>query len=94
MLIDDELAGRRGWHEFELTPAFGRHLLVTEGAAEAGADMAFPFEPRVALYRDVLLPIAGLPPPRTQPESPASSNWSGRSSPPRSTLFAATSITR
>ena len=62
MLIDDELAVRRGWHEFELTPAFGRHLLVTEGAAEAGAEMAFPFERRVALYRDVLLPIAGLPP--------------------------------
>ena len=62
MWIDDELVGRRGWHEFELTPAFGRHLLVTEGAAEAGAEMAFSFESRVALYRDVLLPIAGLPP--------------------------------
>jgi hypothetical protein len=62
MLIDDELARRRGWHEFELTPAFGRHLLVTEGAAEAGAEMAFPFDARVAVYRDVLLPIAGLPP--------------------------------
>ena len=61
MLIDDELVGRRGWREFELTPAFGRHLLVTEGAAEAGAEMAFPFESRVAIYRDVLLPIAGLP---------------------------------
>lgn len=62
MLIDDELAGRRGWPEFALTPAFGRHLLVTEGAAEAGAEMAFPLEPRIALYRDVLLPIAGLLP--------------------------------
>jgi hypothetical protein len=62
MLIDDELVSRRGWREFELTPAFGRHLLVTEGAAEAGAEMAFPFDSRVALYRDVLLPIAGLPP--------------------------------
>ncbi len=62
MLIDDELAGRRGWREFELVPAFGRHLLVTEGAAEAGAEMAFPFEARVAIYRDVLFPIAGLRP--------------------------------
>ena len=62
MLIDDELAKRRGWREFELTPAFGRHLLVTEGAAEAGAEMAFPFKARVAVYRDTLLPIAGLPP--------------------------------
>jgi hypothetical protein len=62
MLIDDELVSRRGWREFALTPAFGRHLLVTEGAAEAGAEMAFALEPRIALYRDVLLPIAGLPP--------------------------------
>ena len=62
VLIDDELAKRRGWREFELTPAFGRHLLVTEGAAEAGAEMVFPYDSRVAVYRDVLLPIAGLPP--------------------------------
>jgi len=62
MLIDDELAKRRGWREFGLTPAFGRHLLVTEGAAEAGAEMALPLQSRIAVYRDVLLPIAGLPP--------------------------------
>ena len=62
MWIDDELVRRRGWREFELTPAFGRHLLVTEGAAEAGAGMVLPFDSRVAAYRDVLLPIAGLAP--------------------------------
>jgi hypothetical protein len=62
MLIDDELVSRRGWREFELVPAFGRHLLVTEGAAEAGAEMALPIHSRIAVYRDVLLPIAGLPP--------------------------------
>jgi hypothetical protein len=62
MLIDDELVSRRGWREFELVPAFGRHLLVTEGAAEAGAEMAVPIQSRIAVYRDVLLPIAGLPP--------------------------------
>ena len=60
MLIDDELVRRRGWREFELAPAFGRHLLIAEGAAEAAADLAFPFDARVAIYRDVLLPIAGL----------------------------------
>jgi hypothetical protein len=62
MLIDDELVRRRGWKEFGLAPGFGPHLLVTEGAAEAGADVAFPPAPRTALYRDVLLPAAGLPP--------------------------------
>ena len=94
MLIDDELAGRRGWREFELTPAFGRHLLVTEGAAEAGAEMAFPLESRVALYRDVLLPIAGLPPQDAGRIATHRTHWCGRSSPPRSTSFAATWITR
>lgn len=62
VLIDDELVTRRGWIEFQLAPSFGQHLLVTEGAAEAGVDLAFPPARRVALYRSVLLPAAGLPP--------------------------------
>jgi hypothetical protein len=61
MLIDEELVQRRGWQEFNLAPMFGRHLFVNEGAAEVGADLAFPDEARRALYRDVLFPLAGLP---------------------------------
>ena len=61
MLIENELVRRRGWQEFALTPGFGLHLLVTEGAAEVGADLAFPPAERTALYREVLLPAAGLP---------------------------------
>ncbi len=61
MAIDDELVKRRGWQEFNLVPMFGRHLLVNEGAAEVAADLAFPLAARVALYRDVLFPLAGLP---------------------------------
>ncbi len=61
MLIDDELVQRRGWQEFALAPMFGRHLFVNEGAAETGADLAFPDEARAALYREVLFPLAGLP---------------------------------
>jgi hypothetical protein len=59
--IDDELVGKRQWQEFQLTPAFGRHLLMTEGAAEAGVDLLFPEAARVRVYHDVLLPAAGLP---------------------------------
>jgi hypothetical protein len=62
VLIDDELVKKRGWKEFQLTPSFGRFLFVTEGAAEVGADLAFPRAQRIALYRKVLLPAAGLPP--------------------------------
>ena len=61
MLIDDELVQRRGWQEFNLAPMFGRHLFVNEGAAEVGADLAFPDEARAALYREVLFTLAGLP---------------------------------
>jgi hypothetical protein len=52
-----------GWRpEFALSPGFGPHLLFTEGAAEVGADRAFTLEDRERLYRDELLPAAGLPP--------------------------------
>jgi hypothetical protein len=60
--IDDELVRKRRWREFQLAPAFGRHLLVIEGAAEAGVDVLFPDDSRAAIYRDTLLPAAGLPP--------------------------------
>ncbi len=60
--MDDELVRKRQWQEFELAPAFGRHLLFIEGAAEAGVDVLFPDERRLAVYRDTLLPAAGLPP--------------------------------
>jgi hypothetical protein len=57
----DELVGTRGWPEYALVPGFGPDLLLAEGAAEAGADLAMPFERRVAVYRDHLAPAAGLP---------------------------------
>jgi len=50
-----------GWPELELTPGFGPHLLYAEGAAEAGADLAFSTQERARIYREELLPAAGLP---------------------------------
>ncbi|MCC7181796.1 MAG: hypothetical protein IT177_25685 [Acidobacteria bacterium] len=57
----DTLVGERGWEEFSLVPGFGPHLLVSEGAAEAGADLAMPLGHRIAVYRDRLAPAAGFP---------------------------------
>jgi hypothetical protein len=37
VLADRDLVAGRGWQERALLPAFGRHLLYSEGAAEAGA---------------------------------------------------------
>ncbi|MEO8679831.1 MAG: hypothetical protein ABI665_12335 [Vicinamibacterales bacterium] len=62
VLIDDELVQKRGWQEFALAPAFGQFLFITEGAAEVGADVAFPTAKRAELYRTVLLPAAGQSP--------------------------------
>jgi hypothetical protein len=56
----DELVAARGWQEHALVPGFGPDLVMAEGAAEAGADLAMPYERRVAVYRDHLAPAAGL----------------------------------
>lgn len=57
LLIDD-----LPWAELKLLPGFGPHLLYIEGAAEAGAVLAFSIGDRVTLMRDQLLPLAGLSP--------------------------------
>jgi hypothetical protein len=46
--------------ELLLTPAFGPHLLLAEGAAEVGADVVLSEDLRTSWYRDVLFPAAGL----------------------------------
>lgn len=56
----DELAVKRGWLELQLTPGFGPHLLMTEGAAEVAADLTLTRQERETLLRDQLLPLAGL----------------------------------
>lgn len=60
VLLDDRAAAT-GHAELRLQPAFGPHVLIAEGAAEVGADLALPPAERLRLYRDVLLPLAGLP---------------------------------
>jgi hypothetical protein len=60
----DRLQAEHGWPELQLTPGFGRHLLLAEGAAEVAADLALNAADREILYRDTLLPLAGLAPER------------------------------
>jgi hypothetical protein len=59
-LLIDRLYEERRWAELQLTPGFGPHLLMLEGAAEVGADVILTREQRVLLYRDGLFPAAGL----------------------------------
>lgn len=60
LLIDEFLVKRNGWKEFALVPAFGRHVLVTEGSAEAATAFALPPARRRTIYREQLFPAAGL----------------------------------
>ena len=57
-----ELVEARGWTERALTPSFGAHRLLAEGAAEAGADLLLPVDTRERVCREVLLPAAGQRP--------------------------------
>ena len=61
-LLLDRLLGDRRWPELQLTPGFGRHLLLMEGAAEVGADLGLPASRRATLYRERLFPAASLDP--------------------------------
>jgi hypothetical protein len=47
---------------YDLSPAFGPHYVIAEGAAEAATDLVMTATLRERAYRDVLLPAAGLPP--------------------------------
>jgi hypothetical protein len=59
-VLIDRVFAERQWPELQLTPAFGRHLLFLEGAAEVGADLALPAQRRTAIYRNQLFPAAML----------------------------------
>ena len=56
------LVDGRGWMERALTPAFGPHRLLAEGAAEAGVDLLLPLPTRERLCGELLLPAAGQSP--------------------------------
>jgi hypothetical protein len=58
--LADELVARRGWREYGLIPGFGPALVIAEGAADAGTDLAMPPERRTHLYASVLAPAAGI----------------------------------
>jgi hypothetical protein len=53
------LVEARGWTERALSPAFGPHRLLAEGAAEAGAELLLPLGVRTRVCAERLLPAAG-----------------------------------
>jgi hypothetical protein len=62
VLVEQHLAGERGWVEFTIAPLFCSQSPLNEGAANFGIEVAFPGDERLAFERDVICPIAGLDP--------------------------------
>ncbi len=62
VLATAALVEARGWSERALTPAFGPHRVLAEGAAEAGAELLLPIEVRERVCAEQLLPAAGQRP--------------------------------
>ena len=61
VLATARLVEARGWSERALSPAFGPHRLLAEGAAEAGAELLLPSDVRTRVCAERLLPAAGQP---------------------------------
>ena len=61
-LLETHLVRERKWMEFTVYPLFSPQSLIAEGTANFGIEMAFPGEERAEFEREVLFPLAGLPP--------------------------------
>jgi hypothetical protein len=61
-LLETKLVRERKWMEFSVYALFSPQSLIAEGTANYGIDMAFPGAERAEFERDVLFPLAGLPP--------------------------------
>lgn len=60
MKLEEKLVRGQGWQEFSVYPLYSPLSLIAEGSANYGIDLAFPDKQQVE--RDVLMPLAGLPP--------------------------------
>jgi hypothetical protein len=61
-LLEQTLVRDRGWLEFTVCPLFSPQSLIAEGTANYGIELALPGAERNAFEREVLFPLAGLPP--------------------------------
>jgi hypothetical protein len=61
-LLEQHLVRERGWMEFSVYALFSPQSLIAEGTANFGIEMAFPGNTRVDFEKEVLFPLAGLPP--------------------------------
>jgi hypothetical protein len=62
LMVEERLARKNGWKEYEVNPLYSPTSVLSEGSANYGIDLAFPASERLAFERDVLYPLAGLNP--------------------------------
>jgi hypothetical protein len=60
LLLERNLARRRGWTEFTVYPLYSPQSFLAEGSADYGVELAFPADERAAFEKAVLFPLAGL----------------------------------
>ena len=62
LMVEERLARKNGWKEYEVNPLYSPTSVLSEGSANYGIDLAFPARERLAFERDILYPLAGLNP--------------------------------
>ncbi len=62
LMVEERLARKNGWKEYEVNPLYSPTSVLSEGSANYGIDLAFPAAERLAFERDILYPMAGLDP--------------------------------
>ena len=61
-LLERTFVKQKGWVEMSVYPLFSPMSFVAEGSANYGIDLAFPGNEGAVFEREVLMPLAGLPP--------------------------------
>jgi len=62
LMVEERLARKNGWKEYEVNPLYSPTSVLSEGSANYGIVLAFPAAERLAFEREVLYPLAGLDP--------------------------------
>jgi hypothetical protein len=64
--MEKHLVKKRNWVEYSIYNLFGPTSLLAEGSANYGIHVAFPWQERIAFERDVLFPIVGIDPAKSE----------------------------
>ncbi|MCJ8319457.1 MAG: hypothetical protein MJK12_07475 [Colwellia sp.] len=64
--MEKHLVNANGWMEYSIYNLFSPTSLLAEGSANYGIEVAFPWQERIAFERDVLFPLAGIAPEKSE----------------------------